>query len=291
MNIVAISTLSPQHHFVLSAIDETWPLKAVLQPVRRSRAPTSKQWMKLLKSPIRTTARRLQLGFYDWLDGRIHRQVANELGTPSLAGPLETRTVRIYEEDINSDETADLIRALEPDLVITSSCPLLKRKIFAAPRLATINIHWGVAPYYRGEHTLFWPQYFGDYENIGVTIHQIDDGIDTGPVLAVGFPALSPDDTQASLQAKCARMSVELLAEVLTRIENSERVHGLTLHERGRLFLRRDRWFWHDIAYWLRRRMANRCLPRTEARREVFIGRAADDEHASRAESDCSVRV
>jgi folate-dependent phosphoribosylglycinamide formyltransferase PurN len=291
MNIVAISTLSPQHHFMLSAIHETWPLKAVLQPVRRNRAPTSKQWMKLLKSPIRTINRRLRNGFYDWLDGRIDRQVANKLGTRSLAGPLETQTARIYEEYINSDETADIIRALEPDLLITSACPLLKRKIFAAPRLATINVHWGVAPHYRGEHTLFWPQYFGDYENIGVTIHQIDDGIDTGPILAVGFPALSPHDTQATLQAKCARMSVELLAEVLTRIENGQGVHGLAPQECGRLFLRRHRWFWHDIGYWLRRQTGNRCLPRTEARREVFIGRAADDEHASRVESDCSVRV
>ncbi|MBX9792616.1 MAG: formyl transferase [Pirellulales bacterium] len=290
MNIVAISTLSPQHHFVLSAIDETWPLKAVLQPVWRNRGPTSKQWMKLLKSPIRTIAQRLQFGFYDWLDQRIHRQVANELGALSLAGPLETRTARIYQEDINSDETADIIRVLEPDLLITSSCPLLKRKIFAAPRLATINIHWGVAPHYRGEHTLFWPQYFGDYQNIGVTIHQIDDGIDTGPILAVGHPALSPDDTQATLQAKCARMSVELLAEVLTRIENGPGMHGLAPQGFGRLFLRRHRSFRHDIALWLRQWTGKRGLPRTEARREIFIG-SGMHEPASLLEIDCSVRV
>lgn len=291
MNIVAISTLSPQHHFVLSAIHETWPLKAVLQPVWRNRAPTSKKWLKLLKSPIRTINRRLRDGFYDWLDGRIHRHVANELGALSLAGPLETRTARIYEEDINSDETADIVRALEPDLLITSACPLLKRKIFASPRLATINVHWGVAPHYRGEHTLFWPQYFGDYENIGVTIHQIDDGIDTGPILAMGFPALSHDDTQATLQAKCALMSVELLAEVLTRIENGQGVHGLAPQERGRLFLRRDRSFTHDIAFWLRQWTGKRCPPRTEARRKILIGSGMDGEPASLAEINCSVRV
>jgi len=43
MNIVAISTLSPQHCFVLAAIDETYPLNAVRRPVWRNRASTLEQ--------------------------------------------------------------------------------------------------------------------------------------------------------------------------------------------------------------------------------------------------------
>ena len=291
MNVVAISSLNPQDQFVLSAIHETWPLKAVLQPVRRSRAPTLRQWMKFLNSPVSTISQQTKLAFYSWLDRQIELRVATELGAASLVGPLNTQTTTINREDINSDKTADILRALEPDLLITSACPLLKRKIFAVPRLATINVHWGVAPHYRGEHTLFWPQYFGDYENIGVTIHQIDEGIDTGPILAVGYPALSPDDTQATLQAKCARMSVELLAEVLTRIENGQGLHGLAPQGFGRLFLRRHRSFRHDITFWLRQWTGKRQPPRIQVRREVLIGSGTHGEPASLAEIDYSVKV
>lgn len=275
MNIVAISSLSPQDHFVLSAVDRGWPLKAVLQPVW-GQAPESNREKTSAQSPRRTIGRRVQSRFYDWLDERINRRVATELGALSLPGPLEAKTTRIERKDINSNETADIIRAFNPDLLIASSCPLLKRNIFAVSRLATLNLHWGVAPHYRGEHTLFWPQYLGDYENIGVTIHQIDEGIDTGPILAIGCPAISPDDTQATLNAKCARVAADLLAEVLARIQKSWSIGGLTSQERGRLFLRRDRSFRHDILHLFRRWTGRRFIPRIEASRQILIGLAAE---------------
>jgi hypothetical protein len=91
MNIVAISSLFPQHHFVLAAIDETWPLKAVFQPVWRSRTPTSQQWTKLLKSPTRTIGRRVRIEVNQRVNGL----------TPQEPGRLFRRRDRSPRHDIS----------------------------------------------------------------------------------------------------------------------------------------------------------------------------------------------
>ena len=47
-----------------------------------------------------------------------------------------------------------------------------------------INIHTGITPKYRGMHGAYWALAYGDAENCGVTVHVVDAGIDTGPIIA-----------------------------------------------------------------------------------------------------------
>ena len=170
---------------------------------------------------------------------------------------------------INTEEFAQSLRALEPDILLVSACPLLKPEIFEIPRLGTINVHRGIAPTYRGERTIFWPLYYQDFEHLGITLHLIDRGIDTGPVLAHGFPELLPDDTEATILAKCVAMAAELMAELLSDAQAGQ-LHGERQAGEGRCFYGRDQRIWKDLSYLLLRVMRRRSIPHRSSRAQLY---------------------
>lgn len=105
-----------------------------------------------------------------------------------------------------------------PDVIAVSGAPILKPVLYGiAP--VTVNVHLRMAPDYRGEHTLFMPLLRGDYDRIGATLHRLDAGIDTGPVLARVFPELEPDDDETSLVVKTVRMVARALNDFIDDLE------------------------------------------------------------------------
>lgn len=275
MNIVAISILSPPHHFVLAHVHRRWPLRSVIQPVWPVQTNATRPWSKLAKSPVKTIGRRVKSIFKDRHARRLDQSIADLLHENHNPAAFVAKQREIPHTELNTDETAQFIRQLEPDVIVTSGCPLLHRRIFGIARLATINVHWGIAPGYRGEDTLFWPMYFGDYGNIGVTLHVINEGIDTGPILAYGFPALEPHDTEATVWAKTAQLTATLLPEVLATVEQMQAADGFTPQDRGRLFCKRERGFRHEAAYLMRQKMGRRSFPETTAHQRVYLGEQA----------------
>lgn len=275
MNVVAISTLTPQHRYVLAKLHEVYPLRHLIQPVWTPQATTWKQYAKALRSPLAAINRRLQSRYANWRGVRHFRNVARMLGSASdspLPG-LEPTAVPIA--GFNCEATAALLRDLQPDVIITSGCPILKPEIFGLARLATINVHWGIAPTYRGENTLFWPLYYGDAQNIGVTIHRIDAGIDTGPILAHGFAELTPEDDEDTLTVKAAQVAGRLLPGILERIETAGAAEGFAASEKGTLYLGRQRSWRHDLVHWWRRKSRERSKAFAPARDAIYIDKPA----------------
>ncbi|MCC9607941.1 formyl transferase [Blastopirellula sp. JC732] len=275
MNVVAISTLTPQHRYVMAKLHESMPLTHLIQPVWTPQASSWRQYAKLLSSPFSVVRRRLRSRYDNWRGDRLFRSISHLLGpasTESLPG-LKSSVVPIY--GFNCEANAALIRELRPDVIVTCGCPILKPEIFGLARLATINVHWGIAPTYRGEHTLFWPLYYNDYENAGVTIHKIDAGIDTGPILAHGFVDITADDDESALLVKAAQVAARLLPGVLAKMEETQTVQGHMATEKGSLYLGRDRSWKHDLAHWRRRRSHERKKQLAAARDEIYIGKPA----------------
>lgn len=274
MNIVAISTLTPQHRFVLSKLHDASPLRHLIQPVWSAQPADWRQYGKLLHSPFSVISRRLQSRYRNWRGDRLYCSLADRLGPAAAESFGDVEQSQIPIEGFNSAANVELIRRLQPDVIVTSGCPILKPEIFGLARLATINIHWGIAPKYRGENTLFWPLYYNDEANIGVTIHKIDAGIDTGPILAHGFVECGPEDGEASVTVKAAQVAARLLPGIVAKIDETASATGQVSQEAGTLFLGRQRTWRHDLAYWWRRRRASN--QRTiAAHDEIYIGKPA----------------
>ena len=95
---------------------------------------------------------------------------------------------------------------------------VLKRRIFEVPRLGCINLHKGRVPKYRGMPPGFWELYDGA-ASAGVTVHFIDEGLDTGDVLGTSEIPIHRKETPESLSAKLTLEGSRLLAKVVSQIQ------------------------------------------------------------------------
>ena len=115
--------------------------------------------------------------------------------------------VSIPKGSINdADRVAEIIK-LNPDVIISYGCSIIKPALIAAFSGKFINIHLGLSPYYRGSGTNFWPFVNGAPEYCGVTFMYIDAGIDTGAILHQIRPEMFPSDTFHGI---CNRLLVQM---------------------------------------------------------------------------------
>jgi methionyl-tRNA formyltransferase len=116
---------------------------------------------------------------------------------------------------LNVPPTLEAIRDCRPDYVFSLyNMRILKRALLDVPRLGTINFHNGPLPRYRGVNVYSWAILNGERE-FGVTWHLVDEGIDTGDILAQQSFPIAPTDTPVTLIGKGFRAGVESLAKLL----------------------------------------------------------------------------
>ncbi len=116
---------------------------------------------------------------------------------------------------LNHAEAHAALSALSPDLMVRLSGGVLKPLILSLARIAALNIHHGQAPLIRGMWSIPWGIVEGRRDWIGATVHVIDDGIDTGPILWRGSPQLAPGDTNVDLLFRAHLEAAEALARIL----------------------------------------------------------------------------
>jgi methionyl-tRNA formyltransferase len=121
--------------------------------------------------------------------------------------PTKIRTVEFAEE----------LRALEADVaVVVAYGRILPRAVLDAPRAGCINVHASLLPRWRGAAPIQWSIVHGDAVT-GVTLMLMDEGMDTGPILAAASTPIEPDDDAAILGDRLSKMGAELLRRELPR--------------------------------------------------------------------------
>ena len=104
------------------------------------------------------------------------------------------------------------------DVALSLDNALIPEATFSVPRLGVVNVHHGAVPNYRGGPPVFWELADGR-DTVGFTVHRIDSGIDTGPVLAAGeVPIVRRPTLAATLAATIPALhdaSLEALEAVL----------------------------------------------------------------------------
>lgn len=122
-----------------------------------------------------------------------------------------------FVESHDSAECADLLRSLEPDLVILLDCGIIRQRILAIPRIGTLNAHYGKLPKYRGVSVTSWALLDGDRP--AVSVYFVDGGIDTGPILAVREVPLKPEFEIADVREEIGAVATDLLIETIDALE------------------------------------------------------------------------
>lgn len=104
---------------------------------------------------------------------------------------------------------------LAPELIVVAAYgKILPSAILALPRLGCVNVHGSLLPKYRGAAPIQWALINGESES-GVTIMLMDEGMDTGPMLARRATALTQDETAGELHDRLAKLGASLLVETL----------------------------------------------------------------------------
>lgn len=119
--------------------------------------------------------------------------------------------------NINSQTAANELRKLRADLGVVLGTRILKRSTFAVPAMGSINLHKGKVPEYRGQPAGFWEIYDGE-STAGVTVHFVDDDLDTGDIVGEATVAIHPKDSPETLRRKLDLCGVEFLPQCVSQI-------------------------------------------------------------------------
>lgn len=174
-------------------------------------------------------AERVRKGM-QWRINKLGFEIGMRLrAAASRLGDIEWRTPEDFcrdrsvgfrvTRDVNGTECMEWIRRKNPDLIVilTFHC-ILKRRIFELPSIATVNVHPSLLPKYRGAAPITQVLKEGVRET-GVSLHYVDEGIDTGTIIAQRKQVIGPARTERRLRPILARAGGDLLVEYLRTLE------------------------------------------------------------------------
>ena len=136
-----------------------------------------------------------------------------------------SHNIAVYQpRSVKDPDFMETLRGIETDVIVVAAFgQLLPKEILHMPRFGCLNIHASLLPCYRGAAPIQWAVIQGR-EKTGVTIMQMDEGLDTGDMLLIKEVPLSPDETGGSLFDKLSEAGSALIVEALKALEGS----GLT---------------------------------------------------------------
>jgi methionyl-tRNA formyltransferase len=121
-------------------------------------------------------------------------------------------------ERLRTDEARARLKESHPDVLVVAAYGLiLPPEALALPRLGCLNIHASLLPRWRGAAPIQRAIEAGDKQT-GITIMQMDAGLDTGPMLLRREVDITPEDTTTSLHDKLAHLGAEAIIEALARL-------------------------------------------------------------------------
>ena len=129
--------------------------------------------------------------------------------------------LEVYQPDsINSQESINKLRELSPDcIVVIAFGQVLKREVLDIPQYGCINIHASLLPKYRGAAPINWAIINGEKET-GVTIMEIDEGLDTGDMLHYKKIPIMEEDDSESIHDKLSIMGGDLIVETIEGLKD-----------------------------------------------------------------------
>jgi methionyl-tRNA formyltransferase len=138
------------------------------------------------------------------------------LKVPATKAWAEARGIPVLQpEKVRDGALAAALGALRPDLlVVTAYGRILGRDLLTLAPLGALNVHASILPRWRGAAPIQWAVASGDAET-GVTVMQMDEGLDTGDVLLVRTTAIGPDETAEALAPRLAALGGEAIVEAL----------------------------------------------------------------------------
>lgn len=154
-------------------------------------------------------------------------------GETVISAPDSTETIArrlsipVYVvSDFHSPDSIELMKNADADLGVIYGTNIVKESVFGLPRLGSINLHQGLAPFYRGSAPVFW-ELFNDEPEVGITVHQVAAKVDAGEIVLQEIVPLRYDferynldfesfiqDFRNSIKDRCAALVAESVRQI-----------------------------------------------------------------------------
>ena len=129
----------------------------------------------------------------------------------------------VYQpKKVREPEFVEILRSLKPDVMVVAAFgQIISKEILEMPKYGCINVHASLLPAYRGAAPIQWAVINGEKES-GVTIMQMDEGIDTGDMIEKVVVPIAEDETGGSLFGKLSQAGAKLCVKVLKDLEEGK---------------------------------------------------------------------
>lgn len=220
MRLVILTTESKHHTYFIQRIAARHAIAGILYEERRF-TPKYPTGPFLEKEEDRYEER-----FFDERHGGVSRVL-----DPAITGVIH----RGYS--INDAPVTQWFEALHPDVAVTFGVGRVRPSVIAIPRWGMINIHRGIVPEYRGLDSDLWAILEGRLDQIGVTVHYVDENLDTGEVIAQQRLTAPGDAEIHHFRYLTTVLATDLVLDVLPRLASARgRISGTIQPTEGRYF-------------------------------------------------------
>jgi methionyl-tRNA formyltransferase len=147
------------------------------------------------------------------------------LAAPAAKIAAQEMGIPVYQpRRVRDPEFLATLKGLHPEAIVVAAYgQILPKDVLALPRFGCINIHASLLPSYRGAAPINWAIIRGD-EETGVTIMQMDEGMDTGAVLMKESIPIDPNDTAGTLTGKLSALGARLITRAMPLIAEGKLV-------------------------------------------------------------------
>lgn len=213
-SVVLLTTETTHHLYFAEEISRLHPLRAILVETGVAAAPF--ETFHPFEAERETYEREALLG---------GRAVAFE-------GIAET----LAFASMNEPDAVAALRRLAPDVVVVFGTGRLRADIIEAARVACLNLHGGDPEKYRGLDTHLWAIYHRDFAALVSTLHHIDSGIDTGPIVERAPLEIPRGARLAHLRAMNTRICVEMTGRALAALRATGEIPAVPQRQLGRYY-------------------------------------------------------
>ncbi|MBU2582265.1 MAG: formyl transferase [Alphaproteobacteria bacterium] len=180
--IVLLTAEGPLAAIVANYLASKYPDLVVIREPAETKSQIIKRRLRLL-GPVRTIGQ-VAGSLAARIVGKLSDSRISEIcGTHGLDRSVASSISVFPVGSVNSEDTRGMLVALQPSVVLVYGTRIIGRRTLHSIPAPFINYHAGINPKYRGQHPAYWALVSNDLEHAGITVHVIDEGVDTGAVL------------------------------------------------------------------------------------------------------------